>query len=107
MTEPSYKEIQAILEEAKPIEPKFMFGTFAWHSLGEVSKFDTDRWVKHKIDRLAIIVAETENYWIGEWFVSYGRMGVLFPKETTERLTEKEALEYACYDSYLKKDFYF
>ena len=87
-------EIQKIYQlesnSKKDFEKPFsMIATKAYYQLGDISR---DIYVNelYSVENLCIITSETENYYIGMWVTGFGFTNVLFPKESTRDLTEKE-----------------
>ena len=66
-------------------EPKVMIGTIGYHQLGQLGGDDVEDWF--------YAVSETQDYWIGNWITGFGFFNILFPKDTSRGLTQKE-LEY-------------
>jgi len=75
------KEIQEQLNQKTPIELKYMMGTTAHHTLGEISRTEED---------LLVATHETPDYYIGNWVTGFGLIDVLFPKSKCRELTAKE-----------------
>lgn len=70
----SYKEY----EGRRP----YRMATKATHLTGDLSSEEPD---------ICYIYGETKTYYVGMWLLGYGFGDVKFPKETTRKLTRKEA----------------
>lgn len=80
-TQEQKEEVSKMVE----IEPKYLMGTKAYHQLGDISRDEYD---------LFSATGETEKYWVGMWTTGFGFFNVLFPKETSRELTQKEIKKY-------------
>lgn len=66
----------SLLENAKVVSPtKRMYGTKAFHPLGDISRLELDEFV---------VTAETRDFWVGHWVDTVGFYNVLFPKVTSK-----------------------
>lgn len=88
------REIEKIylleIDSKKDFEKPFnMMATNAYHQLGDISR---EIYVNELFasENLCIVSSETKNYYIGMWVTGFGLINVLFPKESTRDLTEKE-----------------
>ena len=79
------QEQKAEVSKMVEIEPKYLMGTKAYHQLGDISRDEYD---------LFSATGETEKYWVGMWTTGFGFFNVLFPKETSRELTQKEIKKY-------------
>ena len=79
------EEQQAELKSAKDIEPMDLIATIAYHQMGELTREEGD---------LCCAGKESENYYIGNWVTGFGFFNVMFPKETTRKLTDEEVEKY-------------
>lgn len=71
-------ESDNMLEYDKPV---VMFGTKAYHMLGDISRDEEDWFHAH---------GETDDYYIGMWVTGMGFFNVLFPINTSRKLTSDE-----------------
>ena len=79
-------EVLKELESVRDSEAgHYYMGTKAYHQLGEISSDEPD---------LLFSERETENFYVGAWITGFGFFNVLFPKETTKRLTPEEIERY-------------
>lgn len=79
------QEQQAELKSAKDIEPIDLIATTAYHQMGELTREEGD---------LCWAGKESENYYVGAWVTGFGFFNVMFPKETTRKLTDAEVEKY-------------
>lgn len=61
-------------------KPRYMMATTAIHKLGDISR---------TLD-IALVFAETETDYYGNWVSGIGLVNVRFPKKTTRELTKEE-----------------
>lgn len=89
MTKQEIEKIYLLeIDSKKDFEKPFnMIATKAYHQLGDISR---DLEEKDLEENLSYISSETKNYYIGMWLTGFGFIDVLFPKESTRDLTEKE-----------------
>ena len=78
-------EVKQIGRKAVKVERFEIMATTAYHQLGDISSDDYD---------IAHIHAETEDYYVGNWIFGFGFCNVVFPKDTTRPLTQKELDHY-------------
>ena len=79
-------EFKRILKKQKEFkECIHRMGTKAYHLTGDISRDEDD---------LFIAGGETDKYYIGNWVEGLGFADVLFPKETSRKLTQKEKDKY-------------
>lgn len=75
------------IESIKPFnKPIYMIATKTYHKLGDLSR----EYQEMSSENLCYINKEIDDVYIGSWVTGYGFFNVMFPKETTRNLTEKE-----------------
>ena len=79
-------QVKAELEKKQDIDSKYLMGTKAFHLLGPIG---SDEFVD-----IFRAYAETPKYWVGAWVTGFGFVDVLFPKDTSRELTDKEKEKY-------------
>ena len=81
------KSRNQIIREATPIEGgRYLMGTKADHTLGDISRDDEDLFNAYK---------ETDEFYVGSWVTGFGFFDVTFPKETSRELTKEEIEKYS------------
>lgn len=92
------EEIKLELSKATPLEDHYDFiGIKAYHMMGDISRdfdgSDINKEFNNKeeiVENMFHSSKETDKFYIGAWHTGLGFFDVLFPKETSRPLTDKE-----------------